>query len=287
MTHARIELPQATVRVFISCGILFLLPIILGTQLSLAQEPSNDDTPKSTAKANKQNASSNSDTEDESRSTDAWKWILGIVFTAIISPILVKLVEKHIGRDPIKDKSQRLQTVVDLQAARKAQGLPPDGRLTTLVNELTDALGDEAKGKEQAIDEATSFIVATLSSRLLESLFSSCRYIEQLIDSKHNSNSLLAIYDLTRLEFLRSHYGHRRMGIPSHFTSVSESDLTQYAQECERVGDELGKNAIRFAGELGTTPDGVKTFVDQLKGEIQKATERDAEERDESSSSAL
>lgn len=270
-------------------GTVFVLLIVLGTPLMLAQEPSNDEPAVKSKSELKEGEASNTnsapakDSDVGSRSSDAWKWILGIVFTAIISPIAVKLVEKRLGRDPIKDKSQRLKAAIDAQAARKTQGLHPDGRITALISELTDALGDEAKGKEQAIDEATSFIVGTLSSRVLEALFSSCRYIELLMDSKHESNTFAAILDLTRLEFLRSYYGQRRIGVPLQFTNISEVDLDQYAQECERLGGDLGKSAIRFAESLGSTPDDVRIFVGELKGVIQRAVERAAEEQGESS----
>ena len=265
-------------------GTLLLLLVVLCTTVSLAQESSDEPAAKSKSQsikdeANKTASSPAGNSDDGSRSSDAWKWILGIVLTAIISPVVVKLVEKRIGHDPVKEKSQRLKTVIELQAARKAQELPPDGRLTALINELTDALGDEAKGKEQAIDEGTSFIVATLSSRLLEALFSSCRYIELLMDSKHQSNTFAAILDLTRLEFLRSYYGQRRIGVPTQFTNISETDLNQYAQECERMGDEIGKMAIKHANELGTTSDAAKNFVEEIRSEIQKAAKRDREER--------
>lgn len=267
-------------------GMLFLLLIVLGTTVLIAQEPSNEpaiqNTPGSRRDgASKIDSSPIKNVDDGSQSSDTWKWILGIALTAIISPIIVKLVEKRIGHDPINEKSQRLKTVIDLQFARTSQGLPPDGRLTALINELTDALGDEAKGKEQAIDEATSFIVGTLSSRLLESLFSSCRYIELLMDSKHRSDALAAILDITRLEFLRSYYGQRRIGVPTQFTNISATDLSQYAQECERLGDEVGKNAIKYADAIGTTPEAVGKFVKEITSEIQKAAERDAQERGE------
>lgn len=214
----------------------------------------------------------------QSDSSDNWEWILGIVLTAIISPIIVKLAEKWVGRDPIQEKTSRLQKLLDLHAARTTLALPPDGRLVALINEVTDALADEAKGKQQPIDDATSFTIGTLTSRLLESLFSSCRYMELLLDSKHRSDALLAIHDLQRLEFLRAYWAYRRMAVPQRFMGIKVEDLDGYAANLEALGVALGDNATQHASAIGSSPEDVQAFIEDLRREIRNAARREVDE---------
>ena len=133
--------------------------------------------------------------------------------------------------------------------------------------------------KEQTVNEATGSLIGTLTSRLLEALYQSCQQVESLLDSKHRSDALLAIFDLTRLEFLRTYWGFRRMSVPQSFMSIKVEEVDKYAADLERIGSTLGQNAIQHASAIGTTSEAVEEFIEQLQNEISNARKREANEQ--------
>ena len=152
-------------------------------------------------------------------------------------------------------------------------------RLTALINELTDDLGDEAKGKQQALDESTSFLIGTLTCRLVESLYHACHHVALLLDSKHNGPELVAIYDLTQLEFLRTYWGYRRLAVPNYMQRIGLEELDAFASKTNDRLEELGPNAIANAEAIGTTGEAVAGFVDQLRAEIINIRDRQLAEQ--------
>ena len=208
--------------------------------------------------------------EKKADSESSWKWIIVIALTAVISPLTVKWVEKKLTSDPIRDQAGRLKSLIEVAALQKAHGLPEDSRIRGLIDEQTDRLAGHSKGRQEALDETISMLIADLSVRLCEALFSSCHQLELLADSKHRSNTLLAVLDLTRLEFLRSAHSIECLQIPPHFKSVSKADFDKYVQHLGESESPVGTIAAQNATELGTTPDAIEAFVRQIQETIKR-----------------
>lgn len=203
--------------------------------------------------------------EKVGNSESPWKWILGIALTAVISPLIVKWAEKKLTSDPVQDQAGRLKALIEVAALQKAHGLPDDPRIRGLIGEQTDKLAGHSTGRQEALDAAVSALIADLSVRLCEALFASCQQLELLADSKHRSNSILAVLDLTRLEFLRSAHAIECLQIPPHFKSIAKGDVDSYVQHIGESESPIGAIAAKHATELGTTPEAVEAFVRQIR----------------------
>ena len=267
-----------------------LILILLTSQVGAAdqsdsqqQQPAAVDEKQATdlpASVSEPQPSSNEQQKEDLKADHTWKWILGIFFTAIISPLVVKLAEAKLTSDPVKEKTGRLKSLIELSALRKAHGLPDDPRVRALIDEQSDALGKESTGKQEVLDATISGLIADLSIRLLKSLFDSCQQLEMLQESDCKSNTLAAVLDLTQLELLRSSHAVTSMGVPLTFRSIQKEDLTRYIERIRERTEPLGSIAMKHAAELGTTPEAVQEFVLQLQ-EAVRAPSVDTSEADQ------
>jgi hypothetical protein len=242
------------------CLVLILSLIELASAQTNSGSPANKLAPQNNVQDQQHDAIA---VKDGSENT--WKWLASILFTAIVSPLAVKLLEKRFTGDPVKDLAGRLKSLIEIAALQKSHGLPDDPRIRGLIDEQTDKLAGHASGRQEELSAAISAMIADLSVRHCESLFQSCQQLELLLDSKHRSNKFSAVLDLTRLEFLRSAHAIECLNVPPHFRSISKNDFDNYIEYIGKSATPVGDVAKMYASDLDTTPEAVEQFVMQIR----------------------